>query len=193
MLVAGARKRLIATRNVFAVAAALGCLLALVAVAYPAAYLRITESDHRSGEARMVMMDQALLIIGRHPVTGVGFGGYNRAAQNNIPESYSHLSQPFQEQLLKGVVHNKYLLVTAEHGLIGLALFLALLWRHLAIFFRVPAWRPGLSGPLALGITGAIAGQAVFYLFDHFYLDVRMELLWFCFGLLIALARMQRR
>jgi O-antigen ligase len=192
MVVAGARKRLVATRQVFAIVGVLACLLALIAIAYPAAYLRITESDQRSSESRLAMMDQALLIIQRNPVLGVGFGGYNRAAQNNIPESYSLVGTAFREQLLKGVVHNKYLLTTAEHGLIGLALFLTLLWRHLAIFFRQPVWRRGLTGAFALGATGAIAGQCVFFLFDHFYLDVRMEILWLTFGILGGLARVER-
>jgi O-antigen ligase len=193
MLAVGARKGLIEVRRIAAIAGVAGCLLAIVAIVYPAAYLRITESDLRSSEARLAMMDQALLIIERNPVYGVGLGGYNRAAQNNIPESYSSLSPHFQAELLKGVVHNKYLLVTAEHGFIGLALFLAVMWRHLALFASLPAWRGNLQSALALGITGAIAGQLVFYLFDHFYLDVRVELMWFFFATLVAMARLQRR
>jgi O-antigen ligase len=193
MLAAGASKGLVAMRQVFAVTGALACILAVIAIAYPFAYLRITEPDQRSGEARLAMIDQALLIIQRNPVTGVGFGGYNRAAQNNIPESYSHLGPTFREQLLTGVVHNKYLLLTAEHGLVGLALFLVILWRHIALFFRQPAWRRGINGAVALGLTGAVAGQCVFFLFDHFYLDVRMELLWLSFGILNGLARIERR
>ena len=138
-------------------------------------------------------MDQALLIIKRNPVLGVGLGGYNRAAQNNIPESFSTLSVWFQDELLKGVVHNKYLLVASEQGLIGLGLLLYLLWRYFRLGIIKRHWARPVHFALALGLSGALAGQLVFFLFDHFYADIRISLLWLFLGLYHALVKMDQR
>lgn len=165
---------------------------ATVAIVYPAAYLRLTESDQRSSEGRLLMMDQARLIIVRNPVIGVGLGGYNRAARSNIPESFSYVGKDFQDGLTKlGVVHNKYLLVAAEHGVIGLALFVLLLWKMIRLFFSVRQWRDDIYLTLGLGLTSAIVGQTILYMFEHFYVDIGLELLWVFGALLVVLVRMQ--
>jgi O-antigen ligase len=185
------RTRMIALSHVLALTAVLGVFVSVATIAYPAAFLRITESDERSSEARWAMMDQALLIIRRNPMLGVGYGGYNRAAQTNVPESYAQLSPAFRDELLKGVVHNKYLLVAGEHGLIGLGLFLALLWTHVRLFFTVRHWRTRFELALVAGLTSAVAAQLVFYLFDHFYNDIRIEMLWVTFAVVVAVIRLQ--
>jgi O-antigen ligase len=192
MIAFSLRKGLVETRHV--VAALSGTLVFVVlavAIAFPAAYLRITESDSRSSEGRWAMMEQALLIVQRNPVAGVGFGGYNRAAQNNVPESFGNLGPQFQKSLLEGVVHNKYLLVASEHGLVGLALFCWVIWSHFRLISSVRTWRSRAEFALALGITAAIAGQVIFFLLDHFYLDVRIQVMWILFGVLYALIQLQ--
>jgi len=158
---------------------------------YPSAIYRITERDQRSTDARLAMMNQALLIIEKNPIAGVGLGGYNRAAQTTIPMSWSNLGIPFQETLLKGIVHNKYLLTAAENGLIGLMLMLAVLFIPLISVWKINDWPDPAYYVLALGLAAAIFGQIFFYLFDHFYNDVRIHYLWIYLGLLSALARMQ--
>ncbi|MCA1971271.1 MAG: O-antigen ligase family protein [Caenispirillum sp.] len=187
LLAVGLRQGLVKGMQLGMLAAALLAGLMVVALAYPAAFLRITQSDHRSTESRMAMIDQAMLIIRNNPVLGVGFGGYNRAARQTTPESFSYLSNYFQDELRKGVVHNKYLLVTAEHGLIGLALFVWLLLRFTSLLFPVSKWHTPVHFALALGLTSGIIGQMAFYVFDHFYADIRPALLWVFFGLLHAL------
>lgn len=186
-IAAGLRQGLVKRLHVSALLSAAVIGAAVVAIAYPAAYLRITHNDQRSTESRFAMMDQALKIIRENPVLGVGFGGYNRAAKMTTPESFSYLSPHFQDELRKGVVHNKYLLVTAEHGLVGLALFILLLWRFVSLVFPVGKWRSQVHFALALGLTAGIVGQTIFYIFDHFYADIRPALLWVFFGLLHGL------
>ena len=167
---------------------------ATTAIVYPAAYLRLTEGDQRSSEGRLLMMDQARLIIQRHPITGVGLGGYNRAAHSDIPESFSYVGKDFQDGLIKlGIVHNKYLLVAAEHGIVGLLLFVAILWKMGRLFFSVPRWSDSVYLTLGLGLTCGIFAQAVLYLFEHFYVDIGLEFLWVFGGILLALTRMQQQ
>ena len=189
--IAVGRKRLVSGRWGAALVGAALTGAVVVALVYPQAYLRITQGDQRSTESRWALIDQALLIIRHNPILGVGLGGYNSAAQFNIPESFSYVSAGFQKELLTSVVHNKYLLVAAEQGVIGLLLLLLLLWRFSALLFPIGAWRdPGVLA-IAIGVSAAIIGQAVFYLFDHFYADLRSEMLWVFFGLAHALQRMR--
>ncbi len=185
------RKRTMDLQRALLFAGLLALFFATVATLFPATLLRITAPDGHSTEARLAMMDQALLVIEHHPLLGVGFGAYNQAAQNILPESYALMPGAFRDALLKGVVHNKYLLVASEHGLIGLLLFLFLFWNHFKLFFLVRQWRTRFEFALAAGITGALAAQAVFYLFDHFYNDVRIALLWVFFGIQLAIVRLQ--
>lgn len=189
----GWRRRMISARQLSFILAALMAGLMLVAVIFPAAYLRIVSSDQRSSESRWAMMDQAMLIVQRNPVLGVGLGGYNRAAQNNIPESFSSLSVWFQDELLKGVVHNKYLLVASEQGVIGLVLLVYLLWRYFQIIIVKRRWARPVHFALALGLSGAVAGQLVFFLFDHFYADIRLHMLWLFLGFYHALVKIDQR
>lgn len=192
-VIVGLRRKLVKRHHVMGLITAALIGAAVVAVVYPAAYLRITQSDQRSGESRLIMIDQALLIIRNNPLIGVGFGGYNQAAQYYTPESFSYVSTYFQDEIRKGVVHNKYLLVTAEHGIIGMALFLYLIWRFFRLLFPLSRWKSQLNFALALGLSASILGQLVFYVFDHFYADIRPALLWILFGIYHALVLIQHR
>ncbi len=188
VVAAGLRAGLVRRGHVAALTALVVSGASVVAVLYPQAVLRITQTDARSSESRLAMMDQAMLIIGRQPVLGVGLGAYNHAAQANIPESFASVNEAFQEQLLKGVVHNGFLLMTAELGVIGVLLFLALTWRMLRLAFPLSRWRDPVYLAVALGLGSAVVGQMVFHLFDHFYADIRHSMLWIYFGLLHALS-----
>lgn len=185
-------KRGIVQRKYINMLMMIGAISIVIAVLiFPTVYLRITESDERSSESRIAMMHQAGLIIQRNPVMGVGIAGYNRAARANIPEFFSHLSVWFQDELLKGVVHNKYLLVTAETGLIGLVLFLLILWRFAMAVPVDSYWPDPVTFALALGFTAGVVGQMSFYLFDHFYSDSRITLSYLLFGLIAAILKMK--
>src|SRR6185369_10816079 len=117
------RERLMRPGRAVALAAlcAIGALLG--AAVYPEAVQRLLSSDDGSTQARLLMIDQALLIVRQNPLLGVGLGGYVEAARDATPSSFSHVSPEFQEGVRKQVAHNKYLLTAAENGLAGLALF----------------------------------------------------------------------
>jgi O-antigen ligase len=159
----------------------------------PTVFLRITESDHRSGESRMAMIHQAALIIQRNPIVGVGVAGYNRAANTNTPEIFSHLSPEFKEALLAGVVHNKYLVVMAETGIIGIVLFVLVLWRFLTVVPKGDFWADPGYYFLALGFSAGIFGEVIFYMFDHFYEDLRIAMVYIIFGFICAIVKLQKQ
>ncbi len=169
-----------------------GAMVAALLI-YPTIYLRIVSNDHNSTDSRFIMMDQALMIIKRYPVMGVGMAGYNRAARENIPQSYATVSADYQEDLLEGVVHNKYLVLMAETGIVGGILFVIMLWRFVMALPREKNWSDPVSFSIALGVCSGIVGQTAFYIFDHFYVDNRIAVLYLFFGILAAMLKMQKR
>lgn len=194
LLVAGTHRGLFPRSRLIATILAMVLALSALAVVYPAAYLRLVEKDARSSEARWLMIDQAVLIATNHPVLGVGLGGYHRASRVEKPASFAKVDEDFRDAILThlGVAHNKYLLTWAEHGTIGLALLLILLWKSVRLFFAVPQWSGTVSQVLGLGLASALVGQAVLYLFDHFYLDSGLLMFWVAAAVLSALGRMQQ-
>ena len=190
-LAASIRSGLFSARRLVAFAIVGLVLAAAVGVVYPSAYLRITQRDQRATESRILMASQSLLIIRNHPLIGVGIGNYARAAEIYVPQSFASVSKEFQEQIQEGVVHNKYLLQAAETGIVGLVLLVLVCLTFLRACLRVRRWRDPTYFAIGIGIAAAIVGQLVFFLFDHFYVDVRILLLWITFGVVSGLVRMQ--
>lgn len=193
LLSAAYRRGVVSRRRLAGLAVAAAISIVLVALIYPTVYYRVTKGDEKSTQSRIEMIEQAALIISRHPLIGVGLGSYNSAAQTNIPASFANLNHWYRNELLKGVVHNKYLLVMAEQGAVGLMLFVLMLWRFTRALLAVSWWPDRTYAALGLGLTSALVGQATFYMFDHFYADVRISMLWSVMGLVAALKAMQDR
>jgi len=181
------RKRIIGSGHVLVFAGtALAGLLAVIAV-YPQIILRLTEPDSRSTESRILLSDQALTIIEAHPIIGVGYGGYNRAAFEHTPPSFSTISEDYKKQLLKLIVHDHYLLLATELGLPTMLYWVYLMWRFARQAWPLAQWRdPGMFA-LSVGLSGALASQALYLALDNYYADIRVFLLWLTAGLLQAL------
>jgi O-antigen ligase len=186
------RRRLVSTRQVarLNLVAALG--VALTLAAYPTVLLRLTKSDNRSTEVRLLMNDQAMLMISENPILGVGLGSYSDSTPLYIPKSFGNISEGFREQLEGAIVHNKFLLTLAEGGALGLLISVCLFTVMLRHGYRAIGFKDPLYATLALGVTASIIGQVVFYNFDHFMLEGRQVLLWSHFGMLSGLACLQR-
>jgi putative inorganic carbon (hco3(-)) transporter len=187
----GLRRRLVSRAQLVGASALVVAAALAAAVVYPALYLRLTDSDEHATTGRLFMMNQALLVAQVQPLVGVGIGSYNFVSRFHVPSTSTNIPYDLQQELQKGVVHNKYLLTLAESGAIGLLVFLYLFYRALAAFFRVRRWRSPVDEALGLGLAGAIVAHLVFFQFDHFYVDVRIGLLFVTFGLLSALVRLQ--
>jgi putative inorganic carbon (hco3(-)) transporter len=188
VLFGGWRSGLVRPRQLATVGLCAVFVLGVIAVVFPAAIYRITNSDQMSSAARLAMIDQAALIIKENPIVGVGLGGYNKAAQTTRPTSFAALLPDFRATLLKGVVHNKYLLTFAELGIVGLILFLWFLLPPIWLPFANIQWSSPFQYALVLGLSGSVVAQTVFYMFDHFSYDVRLSMLYVTAGLLVATA-----
>lgn len=114
----------------------------------------------------------ALILIGRYPLFGVGFTG--------VPDIDIYLG-----------VSMLYLTIAENMGVVGLLIFLLMM----AGFFLMVAssWRqgyaPGLEAIL-LGLAGAVAGALVSGVFDHYWFNMTYPhmtvLFWLYLGLAVA-------
>lgn len=126
----------------------------------------------RIGEYR-----DALTLIGRYPVFGVGFA--------SAPDLDLYLG-----------VSNVYLLIAEEMGLVGLAAFLALVGILFALAWRVRrlALADARLEPVWLGLHAALAGALVGGLFDHYFFNLdfhhAITFFWLVFGLAAAASRL---
>ncbi len=88
-------------------------------------YSRLTSDDHGSAKARLTTAEVALRIIEDHPIIGVGANNYD-----SYLRSYWLVEDPFTRI---AVVHNNYLLIMAEIGIVGFAAFA---WLLIALWVR---------------------------------------------------------
>lgn len=141
---------------------------------------RFTADDKGSGRSRVPLNRLATDVIRLHPWTGVG--------ANNVGLEMKRTAGPEYSRDWIYTVHNKYLLVAAEVGIVGLAVFLWFLWSS----FRrgAVAARSGghLVGPLAAGVTAGFVGQIVHMTVEIFQSRPQVQLLLLTAGLLAAMA-----
>jgi O-antigen ligase len=119
----------------------------------------------------------ALILISRHPWIGVGFVG--------TPETSLYIG-----------VSNVYLLIAEEMGLVGLAVFLWIIF----LFFRQVwlAWpkvreKEGLEATL-LGLAASVAGILTGGLLDHYFFNLSfphsVSIFWIYLGLAMVAVRL---
>jgi len=122
-------------------------------------------SQYQSEEAwsgRWSNWQGALKVIDSHPILGVGAGNYAQAALDYSTTVQAHSAKKAADVGgLAGAAHNTFLGVMSELGLVGLILFLGILF-----FAITPAWliaqRSDLGTGIFLGlIVAMIAGMAL--------------------------------
>ena len=170
------RRRLISARLPLVV----GGIAILAGVVFAPAILgRLTEDDRGSAEARLPLMKLASYLIVDHPVFGVGVNNCQEAGQ-----SYRGLPE-FREEWYY-TVHNKYLVVLAEVGVVGFIAYLAFLCSTIRIGWRSWLRLDSRLAPAVLGMTLAIVGQMVHMTVDVFNSRPQVQMLWLVAGLIAA-------
>jgi putative inorganic carbon (hco3(-)) transporter len=145
---------------------------------------RLLEDDKGSAQSRIPLMKLAFRIIEDNPVLGVG-------ANNFTVVMDRYLTSDFREGWLF-TVHNKYLLVLAETGIVGLLAFVAFLLDALRKGWHCWSLRDPFLSPIALGFTAGIAGHMLHMTVDVFRGRPTQQLLWLAAGLLTAMLRICR-
>jgi O-antigen ligase len=147
---------------------------------------RLFSNDNGAAESRIPLMDLAFRIISANPILGVGSNNFSVVMND-------YLSGEFRSRnAFLFVVHNKYLLIWAETGILGLLAFLAFLLGTLRKGWQCWKVQDRLLSPLALGLAAGICGYMVHMGVDHFRNRAAQQLLWLIAGLLVAMHRILR-
>lgn len=208
------RRRLI--RMLFAWSVPVLCLCALVgAFDGQKIYERLVHGDEGATASRKRSIDLALALARIAPLTGVGPGGFAKAAleafpvqvqttrwraenpnQSPEPPYYGRLEvtpmlgKDGREYAYPLLVHNKVLLVLTEEGAVGLSLFflflLLVLRQNLAMTKSADPW----TARMASGLLGAFLASLAYMQLDLFANDKSMEILLTVPALILALGRM---
>jgi O-antigen ligase len=143
---------------------------------------RLFGDDAGTARSRVTLARLAFRMIKDRPVLGIGANNFGTVLQQYItPEFYG-------EFLF--AVHNKYLLVWAETGIVGLVAVLGFLLSVIRCGWQGWQLRDRLLSPLALGFTLAIVGQMAHMFFDVFHSRPQVQTLWLVAGLVIAIRNM---
>jgi O-antigen ligase len=136
--------------------------------------------DGGSAYSRLPLLTIAYRMIAEHPIFGVGVNNFAV-----VMPQYANLE--FAGYWLY-VVHNKYLIVWGETGLLGLLTFLWFLFTTLRRAWQGWIFKDRFLSPLALGFGVAILGQMGHMHFDTFQMRPAIQLLWLSAAFLTALA-----
>ena len=177
-------KRIGLVRAIFAVLFAAVLSLAIL-VTVPNPLQKGLMRTEQTAYGRVPLVIVALNVIRHHPMFGLGLNNFVYAARQ-----YDHTP----EQLISAwnsPVHNLFLFIAGELGLVGLIFFLIFLISVLTAL--LPALRSQDPFFLCVGV-GLLAGLLAF--FGHAQVDYTIwtqnRLLWFLLGLAISFGRMAR-
>jgi hypothetical protein len=131
---------------------------------------RLAEYDNSAALARFPLYDLAWRVVSGHPIFGVGANNFARAMD-------AYLTVDFSTAWIS-TVHNKYLLVWAETGLVGLFAFLGILASGVWLSWRL--WRGGSAefGPLGLCIGVALIGSMMHMQVELFHARAQHLAIW---------------
>lgn len=194
-----------------------GCLAGILVVSAfsPMIVTRLTKGDDGATSSRVRMAMLALDNAARAPVTGVGPGGFINARLTANPSRWTNPvwlppGEPFLprdvdgvdmlEVLLlgkwyyvPGVVHNKFLLVLAELGVVGLALFLWFHWRVFCHARRALRTADPMLWWIGAALLAAFVTIQTEYMFELFYDDKTVLTPLFVMAMMISLDRIVAR
>lgn len=142
---------------------------------------RLTKSDPEGSTIRFQLMDSAVSMIANKPVFGFG--------SNTFAENLYKFDREGRRQKLELPVHNIYLLVAAENGLLGLTallVFAVFLVRKAVGLSRLKEIFPAVFG---IAILSGLAGFAWTELLDASYKVQPLLLsIWFLTALTVVLS-----
>jgi O-antigen ligase len=161
-------------------AATLLVALVLIGLPFEASIAnRFTSNDYGSAHSRIALAQMAKGMIRDHPIFGVGANNYALVLPRYETAQFGNAWHY--------TVHDKYLLVWAETGAIGLAAFLAFLLVTLKRGWSIVRTKDRLLGPIALGLSAGLCGQLAHMFVDIFHGRSAVQALWVVAALLAAM------
>jgi O-antigen ligase len=162
-------------------------LVAVVLTLFSSAEIitRLTTDDRGAAEARGPLNEIAFNMIRAQPITGVGLNNFGV-----VMDDYVEMDQ-FGAWL--SVVHNAWLLVWSETGLLGMffyvAFWLAIVWHALRLYLSGHA----VYSIIALGIVGSLVAASIQMLVEVMALRTLAQILWTHAALVVVMTRLQKQ
>jgi len=146
---------------------------------------RLTENDNGSAYSRVPLMRLAKHIIADNPIRGVG--------ANNFAAVMRHYEGPEFRHAWLYTVHNQFLLVWSETGLIGLLAYVWIFGNIIRRGWRLWKGRDALLAPFGLGVVAAACGLLSHMLVEDFSSRPIIQLVWILAALIAAAELIQNR
>jgi O-antigen ligase len=186
------KRGFISYRKHFVIVVMIGLVLvAVVLYLSPKIYDRLFGTPSVPIHTRTFLNRLAIEMMNTHPILGVGVNNFAEGAQDVIRD----ISDPqniYQYVAENPVVHNVYLLIGAETGLLGLIVFLLI-----PLLLLRKSWSLVHSDGLFVSCFGIaslcfLLGLVTTEMFDFSYrLDQLFYLFWTLAGLIVALTRLK--
>jgi O-antigen ligase len=188
---AGRIFRTAARKRAFFAMAALGGAL-LLSVSYGALSQRTASLFHtgEGGSGRQYLWAAALTGFREHPVTGLGYGAFDSQSNFLLERTPGVDFRVYRERPTGQVVHSAYLSSLTELGVVGLALFAALLVATFATLRRVARRAEAMGDQLLATVARALTLSLIAFMLVSIFLSSETDrALWILMGLALALAR----
>jgi len=183
IMVVGHRHRLLRRRALAHVCCA---AVAAVVILTPMIAKRLAGSPLGSSYSeRVALMSMAVDIIKQEPVLGVGAGAYGHVFRHYLGANH--------DGAWMWIVHNKYLLRTAETGLAGGLALIVLFGAAIRLSLRLVRSPDPLVAKLALGTGAGLIAMCWEMYWDTFRGFTYNALLWLLFGLLAVCWQLERQ
>jgi O-antigen ligase len=134
------------------------CLILAISAGRPG-QARLQGMDDLTLETRLALWGAAGALFLEHPVGGAGFGTYRFALQQYLPGVRDQLD-----------AHNLYLQTLAEMGVIGLAVFGAMIWLFFYNAFKLIRSPDPYFRILGFAVCGAVGATLVHGLVDYIFI-----------------------
>lgn len=182
LVLVGVRQRWL-SRNLMWVI--VGGVLLIAAVAGGRIISRVDGFSDSTALARLPLNQLALEVISDQPLFGVGANNFAESMQSYLTVDYS--------RAWIATVHNKYLLVMAETGGVGLLTFLWFLAATLRAGWLSPPRGDSDLRPLMLSLAAGVSGAMVHMMVAIYHARIHIHLLWIVAALILAARRIPQR
>ncbi len=147
---------------------------------------RFTTDDNGSAQSRLWYGQLAFNMIKAHPWTGIGLNNSWEVQDGYYPIELLRIEPDYRY-----IIHNKYLLIWVETGLLGL---LAFVWLLLAACRRLVRMLVCATTPhVSIAVTGLLVALGIYMFhmaFDPFNARARLELLWLLLALIASTSQL---
>jgi len=147
---------------------------------------RTFSDDYGAARSRIPLMQVAYSIIKAHPLLGVGINNYTEVMRDYDTTNIGVTSITTYQ------VHNIFLQITAEMGIIGLAIFIWLIFTVYKEGLSYIKSSEGTMSSIGIGLIAGITAFLIHGLVDAASLGNHLFLIfWFLAGLVVAIRKME--